>query len=528
MTESTFMPPRAWRALHGNALPWSLLLPLALLALWHVAAAAQWLPPQTLPAPREVLHTLLQLAGNGELFANLAISLRRLLLGVALGSALGLALGAGMGLSRRLDAVLRVPLFAALQIPTLAWIPLLMLCFGIGEALKLVVIVKAVCIPMLTHARVGVRDAPPALLEVARINGLSSWRRWRQLYWPAATPALLSGLRLAVSDAWLSLLVVELLASSEDIGHLIVDGRQLFQLDVVMVGIFTIGLTGLGMDALLGALERRVLHWPRPALAALKHHDAVPLWRLAGVGVLLVLLAIWQWLAGNSPGAAAADATPLRVLHFAVQAVRDGSLVQALGASFSRYLPGLLIGVSAGSLIGIALGWNRRIDRIAGPVLRFVRHVAIFAWLPLLTAWVGLDERAKVAFVAIATALPMLVAVAAGMRAAPPALMEVADVLGLPAWKRFTTLRWPAAAPQCFAGLHLCLIHAWLATIGAEYFLSSAPGIGSLMINAQQTFRMDVVVTTMLTIGALGAALNRAGQWLERRATGWRHQEPTP
>lgn len=239
MTESTFMPPRAWRALHGNALPWSLLLPLALLALWHVAAAAQWLPPQTLPAPREVLHTLLQLAGNGELFANLAISLRRLLLGVALGSALGLALGAGMGLSRRLDALLRVPLFAALQIPTLAWIPLLMLCFGIGEALKLVVIVKAVCIPMLTHARVGVRDAPPALLEVARINGLSSWRRWRQLYWPAATPALLSGLRLAVSDAWLSLLVVELLASSEGIGHLIVDGRQLFQLDVVMVGIFT-------------------------------------------------------------------------------------------------------------------------------------------------------------------------------------------------------------------------------------------------------------------------------------------------
>ena len=78
MTESTFMPPRAWRALHGNALPWSLLLPLALLALWHVAAAAQWLPPQTLPAPREVLHTLLQLAGSGELFVNLAISLAQM------------------------------------------------------------------------------------------------------------------------------------------------------------------------------------------------------------------------------------------------------------------------------------------------------------------------------------------------------------------------------------------------------------------------------------------------------------------
>ena len=88
MTESTFKPPRAWRALRGNALPLGLLLPLALLALWHIAAAAQWLPPQTLPAPREVLHTLLQLASSGELFVNLAISLRRLLLGMLLGGAL--------------------------------------------------------------------------------------------------------------------------------------------------------------------------------------------------------------------------------------------------------------------------------------------------------------------------------------------------------------------------------------------------------------------------------------------------------
>lgn len=524
MTESMLKPPRAWHVLHGNALPLGLLLPLALLALWHVAAAAQWLPPQTLPAPREVLHTLLQLAGSGELFINLAISLRRLLLGLLLGSALGLLLGIGMGLSRRFDALLRVPLFAALQIPTLAWIPLLMLCFGIGEALKLVVIIKAVCIPMLTHARVGIRDVPPALLEVASINGLPAWQRWRLLYLPAATPALLSGRRLAVSDAWLSLLVVELLASSEGIGHVIVNGRQLFQLDVVMVGIFTIGLTGLAMDNVLGLLERRVLHWPRPALATLKHHPVPLAWRHAGFGVLLALLALWQLLAGHSSSAIATGATPLQVLHQGIASLHDGSLLQALGASFGRYLPGLLIGVSAGSLVGIALGWNRHIDRIVGPVLRFVRHVAIFAWLPLLTAWVGLGESAKIAFVAIATGLTMLVAVAGGMRATPPALLEVADVLGLSLWKRFTLLRWPAAAPQCFAGFHLCLIHGWLATIGAEYFLSSAPGIGSLMIGAEQAFRMDVVVTAMLTIGALGAAFNHTGRWLEQRATGWRHQ----
>ncbi|MHC1479076.1 ABC transporter permease [Frateuria aurantia] len=499
-------------------------LPLGALLLWQLAVKSNWLPPQTLPAPTTVLATLWQLTASGELPRQWGVSLGRLLAGLLAGSVTGGLLGAGMARSPRLEALLRLPLSAAMQIPTLAWIPLFMVCFGIGETLKLVVLIKAVAIPMLTHALTGFRDIPPNLREVADLQGLSGWRRWRRLYLPAALPSLLTGFRLAVSQAWLSLLVVELLASSAGIGYLIVDGRQLFQIDVVMAGMVVIGLTGLAMDAGLSWVERH-LTWPAGTPAVWDRRiELSRCWQWSGFGVLAGLLLLWQVLSLSSATARAAQATPGQVLDYAGHALLDGSLGHVLLASLQRYLAGLALGLLGGTAVGIVLGWSPATNRLLGPGLRFVRHIAIFAWLPLLTAWVGLGELAKVSFVALATALTMLTATAAGMQASPHALGEVASLLGLSPWQRFRRLRWPAALTQVFSGLQLCLVQAWLATIGAEFFLSSSPGLGSLMINAGQSFQMDAVITAMLTMGLLGYGFHRAGRWLEHSTTDWREQ----
>ena len=189
---------------------------------------------QILPAPSVVWQSALEF-GSGELWSHLWISLQRLLLGLLAGIASGLLLGTWLGASRRAQAWV-LPTFVALaQIPTLAWIPLFMLFFGIGEMLKLVVLIKAVIVPVALHTLVGVRDAQPKLREAAAALRLPTHLLFLRLLLPAALPAFLTGVRLALATGWTSLLAVELLASSEGIGYLMVWGRQLFMLDLVFL-----------------------------------------------------------------------------------------------------------------------------------------------------------------------------------------------------------------------------------------------------------------------------------------------------
>ena len=138
------------------------LAPAAIAVLWVVASREHWMSEQILPAPALVWQNAVEF-GSGELWGHLWISLQRLFWGLAVGIGSGLLLGVWLGASRRAQTLV-LPTFVALaQIPTLAWIPLFMLFFGIGELLKLVVLVKAVVVPVTLHTLVGVRDAQPKL-----------------------------------------------------------------------------------------------------------------------------------------------------------------------------------------------------------------------------------------------------------------------------------------------------------------------------------------------------------------------------
>ncbi|PNA28373.1 ABC transporter permease [Pseudomonas sp. FW305-17] len=515
---------RLWRALRGpfamqgrSYLPW--IVPLAVAALWVVASREHWMSEQILPAPALVWQSALEF-GSGELWGHLWISLQRLIWGLLAGVASGLLLGTWLGGSRRAQTLV-LPTFVALaQIPTLAWIPLFMLFFGIGELLKLVVLVKAVVVPVTLHTLVGVRDAQPKLREAAAVLRLPSHLLFLRLLLPAALPAFLAGVRLALATGWTSLLAVELLASSEGIGYLMVWGRQLFMLDLVFLCILLIGLVGALMDRGFSRLERSLLHWPQPATGEQLRGQVPRGWQslLLPAGLLLL------WQAANSLGWVDANilSSPLDVLRSLYAGLLDGSLPEALRLSLQRTLVGLLIGGGAGFALGLLLGLSTNAERLLGPSLSALRQVALFAWVPLLTAWFGLGEGAKLVFVALAAFFPMLIATQRGIASLPPQLGEAAQALRLDLPHRLRLLVLPGAAPAIFAGLRLSLIYAWLGTIGAEYFMPSDGGIASLMIGAQQLFRMDQVMAAMVLIGLVGALLGHLGQRLESRATRWR------
>ncbi len=238
-----------------------LLVPLLGLAAWTVGARQGWVPPQILPAPQVVWDTFLELWQSGDLLANTLISLQRVLFGFAAGASLGLLLGTAMGLSRPFEAYASVLFTSLAQVPALGWIPLAMLLVGIGESLKLIIVAVGTLVPVAWNTRAGIRAVPSGWFEAA-----SLWRYSRaQVVWhivlPATVPQIFVGLRYGLGHAWLALVVVELLASSEGLGYLLVWGRQMFQLDVVIATMAVIGAIGFALDAALAAIERRLQRW---------------------------------------------------------------------------------------------------------------------------------------------------------------------------------------------------------------------------------------------------------------------------
>lgn len=500
---------------------WSLLLPLCLLGLWQLTAIRHWMPDQIVPAPATVLATGWSLLQD-DLLAQWWSSLHQLIIGVVLGIIAGSLLGLLFGLSRRASAWLEPLFWLLVQIPTLGWIPLFMVMFGIGDGLKLAVLIKSVLVPVTLNTQQAVENLPAQLREVAQALRLSPRQQLLRLVIPASLPGWFTGCQLALAEAWISLIVVELLASSSGIGYLMVWGRQLFQLDIVFVTIVVIGLSGVLLSWLAARLQQRVIFWPQTALSVQPPGAKIS---LQGIGLPLLLLVLWQVASHEQWIDVRLFASPAAVIARLYAGVMSGELSSALAQSLLRMAAGALLGIGAGLLAGIALAQSPFARRLILPSLNALRQVALFAWLPLLSAWVGNDNPGKITFIALAAFFPMTISTLNAALRTSPQLMEVAQVLR---FNRLQRLRWlvlPGAAPGIFAGIRLALIYAWLGSIGAEYFMSSGTGIGSLMINAQQLLDMPTIMSGMLLIGLTGALLNKGGRLLEQRATRWRQQE---
>jgi sulfonate transport system permease protein len=243
------------------ALLWPAALPVLVLLAWQVATTRGWLAPQILPSPAMVAGTLVDLAAGGDITTNLWISLWRIVSGFVIGAGAGLVFGVALGVSPRLEQVLG-PLFRAVaQIPSLGWLPFLILIFGIGETLNYVIIAKACFVPVVLNTAGGIRTIPLQYLEVAQAFRLTRSTRIFRLVLPAALPQVFSGVRLALSHAWIALVVVEMLADTEGVGYMMTWGRTLFQIDVVIAGMLLIGAIGFLMDAGLRRAETRLRRW---------------------------------------------------------------------------------------------------------------------------------------------------------------------------------------------------------------------------------------------------------------------------
>lgn len=237
-----------------------LLLPATAIVLAEVAARRGWIAPNLFPSPCVLVDTLQDLAAHG-LGDHVLASVARVVVGFTAGALLALVAGALVGLSRNAEALLE-PTFQALRaIPSLAWVPLLLLWFGIDETPKLVLIAIGAFFPVYLGVSAGFRDVDRKLVEVAAIYGLGRVALIRRVLLPASLPSLFTGLRNGLSLAWMFMVAAELIAASKGLGYLLTDGRETGRADIVVAAIVVLAVLGKLSDSAMLRVEQRLLAW---------------------------------------------------------------------------------------------------------------------------------------------------------------------------------------------------------------------------------------------------------------------------
>ena len=237
--------------------------PLLLLVVWFVGSATGWIDERTLTAPWTVARTAGELVEAGTLQEHLFASAGRALLGLGFGIGIGLVLALVSGLSRLGEGLVDGPMQINRAVPNLALLPLLILWFGIGEEMKVITIALAVVVPIYIHTHNALRAIDQRYVELAETLGSGRATFIARVILPGALPGFLLGLRFAVTAAWLSLVVVEQVNSTNGIGYMMTLAGSYGQTDVIVVGLVVYAVMGLLLDGLVRLVQRRALTWRR-------------------------------------------------------------------------------------------------------------------------------------------------------------------------------------------------------------------------------------------------------------------------
>lgn len=244
-----------------SRIAWGLAGVTAVIVIWHTAVILT--DAQVFPSPRAVLEGVLALSAKGVLWSYIGDSLRRVITGYALAVIVGLPMGMALGWSP-LAARAVNPLVQMLRpISPLAWMPLAVIWFGVGESAPIFLIFLGGFFPVVVAAMTAVRNVPTVFLLAGRNFGLTGYQMLRLVVLPAMLPRMITGLRLALGIAWLVVVAAEMIAVDSGLGYLIIDSRNAGKrYDLVVAGMLIIGVIGFVLDLLMRRLERlRSIEW---------------------------------------------------------------------------------------------------------------------------------------------------------------------------------------------------------------------------------------------------------------------------
>lgn len=217
--------------------------------------------PAIMPNVPRIVSTAREQIANGTIPDAIWASLKRVLAGYALGSAAGILVGTSMGWFRRIGYFLGWIVDAIRPIPGLAFVPLVILWFGIGETSKVIVIAEAAFVVSVVNSRAGMKEVPNVYVEAAETLGAGRLQLFFTVALPSAIPYMFAGLRISLGVSWATLVAAELIAAQTGLGFLLQEGSQFFRTDLVMAVIVFIGILATIMDFLLRLVQIRLTRW---------------------------------------------------------------------------------------------------------------------------------------------------------------------------------------------------------------------------------------------------------------------------
>lgn len=231
------------------------------LGFWELCSQMEWVDSNFIPPPTSVARATYELAENGQLFGHLYVSIRRALIGFALGALSGILIGiatARIAVFRQLTEP-TLQMFRA--IPSIAFVPLAIFWFGLGELSKVFLIAWGVFFPVWVNTFLGVRDVNPLILRAAATLGASGLRMLFHVVLPAALPFVLAGLRISLSVAFVLLVASEIVGAVQGVGYLIQLSQMVYRADHMFVGLFFLGVLGFSADRLFVGVVHRYFPW---------------------------------------------------------------------------------------------------------------------------------------------------------------------------------------------------------------------------------------------------------------------------
>lgn len=247
-----------WR-LRGILL--GLVLPVGLAALWELAVHLGFSDGRLVPPPSVIFATLWELARTGELWVHTRATVLRVAAGFAIGVVAGTVIGALAGYSALSRQVLDPMLQALRSIPSIAWVPLFILWFGIFEESKVALIAVGVFFPVYLGVAAAIQGIDRKVVEVGRVFRLSRLAMVRRVLLPAILPDWITALRSGLGLGFMFVVAAEIMGASEGLGYLLVDGQQLGRPDTIIAAIISFAVLGKLADGLLVAITRPFLAW---------------------------------------------------------------------------------------------------------------------------------------------------------------------------------------------------------------------------------------------------------------------------
>jgi sulfonate transport system permease protein len=235
--------------------------PILIIIVWEFITRHKIVPAILLPSIESIIKSFVSQIKTGQLEADLYASLIRVLKGYSIAVVLGISMGIFMGISNKTNKFFTIVFNGIRQIPPLAWIPLFILWFGIGEVSKVVMIAMGAFFAILLNTIDGIKSTPQEYIEVAKLYKIRKFDLFKKVYFPSAIPYIFVGLRLGAGSSWMSVVAAEMIASSSGVGYRINDARSLMQPDVVIVGMLVIGIIGLLMDIFLRKIAYLATKW---------------------------------------------------------------------------------------------------------------------------------------------------------------------------------------------------------------------------------------------------------------------------